>query len=1078
MWIVLLYTWTLTPTSFWDGETNLCSGETPNGVLEAGEQCDDGNSEDLDGCSRLCRMELPNCDLVSENPQGSFISWNVTPTTIEAGSSVGFEFLFKTGFAGTLIEWGGYSEMGQLNPWAAESHLYEIPGNYYPKIWVKNIYDKGGNPFVVACDLSPITVSAKCGDGQIHDAEQCDDGNTEDGDGCSASCQEETPDCSFLESSSFTPTSWPQGTQVTATVVLSGNTPDWINLSSIDWWDSDSDSLSYDPHGTSITHIYNNDGQFIPTLTLKNTIGNTNLTVECPVTTTITIASECGNNQVEAGEQCDDGNTENGDGCSDACQWEVPSCSALTASFDPQNGKPGTVVQSTFSVNNPWVKITELNWWDGNNNQNPESPISHTYNTIGNYTPWFTLVNTSHPASSVYCPMSETIVISATCGNGEREGDEQCDGGAACAPDCTWKQPNAEVILQSFSVAPTVWTPGTKVTGTVTLKSWVADWITVKQIVWSDENSEDNPSLDALTHVYNTTGSFHPYLVVVNQEAVDHWASEASVRNSLYAENPVVIRDSACGNNAIETGEQCDDGNTTDGDGCSASCQWEKPDCSNLSLQLSPSGTYVPVEVQAKLSANSWFQLESLDRWNGTLISVGTSSTLKNTYTAHGKYMLTLLGKNILSWANITWSCQKELVLSQSTCGDKKIEHLEQCDDGNATDSDGCSASCQLEYVDCRQIQPDFKKSSEYAPSTISFSLSPLSGFRISSLEFGGKTKVATGSESLSWAFSGEYATAGSHTIKLQTVNLLSGAYAKECSYILTLNKKTSGWSGGGSGGGSSWGSGKWWFAYVASCGNGVKDGGESCDLWGVKTIASDGKLFTNTKEYNPKYKGYTCTSACKLEKQWEEKKTEEKKTIEEKKSESKIHNAPSVLQCEVKDTTKYPKDLLDAFAWAYQYKITTICPIEKANLDGALLRRHMAKMISEFAIQILGMKPDLKKTCKFADIADQTKEMKDYIKLSCQLWVMGYHADGKTKKKNFEPNKAMTKAQFATLLSRLLWESTFNNADGTSYWTEHIKALKNAEILESTAGSVKATQKRWEVFKILKNAYKYKTNQ
>lgn len=73
----------------------------------------------------------------------------------------------------------------------------------------------------------------------------------------------------------------------------------------------------------------------------------------------------------------------------------------------------------------------------------------------------------------------------------------------------------------------------------------------------------------------------------------------------------------------------------------------------------------------------------------------------------------------------------------------------------------------------------------------------------------------------------------------------------------------------------------------------------------------------------------------------------------------------------------------------------------------------------------------------------------------------MGYHADGKTKKKNFEPNKAMTKAQFATLLSRLLWESTFNNADGTSYWTEHIKALKNAEILESTAGSVKATQKR-----------------
>src|SRR3989344_6519852 len=32
-----------------------------------------------------------------------------------------------------------------------------------------------------------------------------------------------------------------------------------------------------------------------------------------------------------------------------------------------------------------------------------------------------------------------------------------------------------------------------------------------------------------------------------------------------------------CGNNTIETGEQCDDGNTTNGDGCSSSCQTEQP---------------------------------------------------------------------------------------------------------------------------------------------------------------------------------------------------------------------------------------------------------------------------------------------------------------------------------------------------------------------------------------------------------------------------------------------------------------------------------------------------------------------
>jgi len=32
-----------------------------------------------------------------------------------------------------------------------------------------------------------------------------------------------------------------------------------------------------------------------------------------------------------------------------------------------------------------------------------------------------------------------------------------------------------------------------------------------------------------------------------------------------------------CGNNAAETGEQCDDGNQVDGDGCSATCQTELP---------------------------------------------------------------------------------------------------------------------------------------------------------------------------------------------------------------------------------------------------------------------------------------------------------------------------------------------------------------------------------------------------------------------------------------------------------------------------------------------------------------------
>jgi len=40
----------------------------------------------------------------------------------------------------------------------------------------------------------------------------------------------------------------------------------------------------------------------------------------------------------------------------------------------------------------------------------------------------------------------------------------------------------------------------------------------------------------------------------------------------------------------------------------------------------------------------------------------------------------------------------------------------------------------------------------------------------------------------------------------------------------------------------------------------------------------------------------------------------------------------------------------------------------------------------------------------------------------------MGYKADGKTLKINFEPKKVVSRAQFATILSRLLWGNTYDN--------------------------------------------------
>lgn len=89
---------------------------------------------------------------------------------------------------------------------------------------------------------------------------------------------------------------------------------------------------------------------------------------------------------------------------------------------------------------------------------------------------------------------------------------------------------------------------------------------------------------------------------------------------------------------------------------------------------------------------------------------------------------------------------------------------------------------------------------------------------------------------------------------------------------------------------------------------------------------------------------------------------------------------------------------------------------IQKANMDGVLIRAHMAKMISNFAITLGGLTPDTGKQCIFGDTANQSAEMKFYIKLSCQLGLMGINMT------NFDPNGEVTRAQFGTILSRVIW--------------------------------------------------------
>ncbi|MBD3156839.1 DUF4215 domain-containing protein [Candidatus Peregrinibacteria bacterium] len=107
--------------------------------------------------------------------------------------------------------------------------------------------------------------------------------------------------------------------------------------------------------------------------------------------------------------------------------------------------------------------------------------------------------------------------------------------------------------------------------------------------------------------------------------------------------------DPVCGNGTLETGEQCDDGNTLSGDGCSATCD---------------------IEHEAP---------EEQVCGNGT-VEEGEQCDDGNTVSGDG--------------------CDAVCMLEDlPTCGNGTLEEPEECDDGNLVNGDGCSDICELEVI-------------------------------------------------------------------------------------------------------------------------------------------------------------------------------------------------------------------------------------------------------------------------------------------------------------------------------------------------------------------------------------------
>ena len=113
-----------------------------------------------------------------------------------------------------------------------------------------------------------------------------------------------------------------------------------------------------------------------------------------------------------------------------------------------------------------------------------------------------------------------------------------------------------------------------------------------------------------------------------------------------------------CGNNIVDPGEDCDDGNNTNGDGCSADCKIEVAPPPVPGDTCTPAGCFC-------------VQLEHICEFG---------------------LMGELDGGLNCPYVGATLCCCLP-------CGNNIVDPGEDCDDGNNVDGDGCSADCKIEVA-------------------------------------------------------------------------------------------------------------------------------------------------------------------------------------------------------------------------------------------------------------------------------------------------------------------------------------------------------------------------------------------
>jgi len=161
----------------------------------------------------------------------------------------------------------------------------------------------------------------------------------------------------------------------------------------------------------------------------------------------------------------------------------------------------------------------------------------------------------------------------------------------------------------------------------------------------------------------------------------------------------------------------------------------------------------------------------------------------------------------------------------------------------------------------------------------------------------------------------------------------------------------------------------------------------------------------------------------------------------------------------------KYGEEVFKAYNRAIGEGITTIDDINKAKLNTKITRAELAKMMVVYMSWVLQKEPVVTDEVNYKDINSRKLwNLTWYIQLAYQYQIMGINADW-SPMDNFNPNEPVSRWEFATVLSRVLFGEIYNQ-DGINYYEQHIEALNKANILNDTNPNL--TEWRWWIMTML----------